>query len=86
MRACFAFFKMQFIKGLQYRAAAWAGEGGRAAIRREWRGRRGAAFRDRLAHDSGGDLRPDRQRRELGRSIKEEEECGWKPKGSSCAK
>ena len=25
MRACFAFFKMQFIKGLQYRAAAWAG-------------------------------------------------------------
>ena len=25
MRACFAFFKMQFIKGLQYRTAAWAG-------------------------------------------------------------
>lgn len=25
MKACFAFFKMQFVKGLQYRTAAWAG-------------------------------------------------------------
>ena len=45
------------------RAEAGAGQAGGQSVRRKRRDRRGPAGADRLAHDSGGNLRTNRQRR-----------------------